>query len=313
MNMSTATSMGAPFTLKVEHLTRLWRSNAFTVPSDRMVFFALRGCLPVDENNHAFRTEHGVTLAELDYRHPRCTLGQFKDGKMALFPGSTVPNRDHVEESLHTNGVGTNQMMPGYFLDYEKGIHKAGTTTAHEAFRESAPRPIRRTGDDADYDAADRVEFVNPYDNLHAAWCGSTSDGKYGSAGCQVIVGYPKCATRSADSGPWSVFKKNAYALAQSSFPYVLLTGSNAYQVTRTPVGSLPAFLRYGSKGSLVSTLQKALHDKGYYKGPLDGDFGNMTNTAVLAFQTAIFGPKGDDGIVGPATASALKLSWPSF
>lgn len=312
--MSTATSMGAPFTLKVEHLTRLWRSNAFPVPSDRMVFFALRGCLPVAENSHElFRTEHAVTLAELDYRHPRCTFGQFKDGKMALFPGSTVPHRDCVEESRHTNGVGTNQMMTGYFLDYEKGIHRAGSSTAHEAFRESAPRPVRRTGDDTDYDAADRVEFVNPNDNLHAAWCASASDGTYSSAGCQVIVGYPKCSPRYVASSPWSVFQKNAYALVQSSFPYVLLTGSNAYQVTRTPVGSHPACLRYGSQGSLVRSLQQALHDKGYYRGPLDGDFGNLTNTAVLAFQTAVFGPTEDDGIVGPATAGALKLNWPSF
>jgi hypothetical protein len=60
--------------------------------------------------------------------------------------------------------------MTGYYSDYRRGKHKAGSETGHDAFRQVEGRPIRRTADDFDYDNDDRVEFSNPFDNLHAAW-----------------------------------------------------------------------------------------------------------------------------------------------
>jgi N-acetylmuramoyl-L-alanine amidase len=71
--------------------------------------------------------------------------------------------------------------------------------------------------------------------------------------------------------------------------------------------------LRFGSQGELVKKLQKALQSKSFYEGEIDGDFGERTLRAVLKFQTSSFGPNADDGIVGPQTASVLKLSWPSL
>jgi peptidoglycan hydrolase-like protein with peptidoglycan-binding domain len=51
------------------------------------------------------------------------------------------------------------------------------------------------------------------------------------------------------------------------------------------------ANLRYGSKGDLVRSLQRALMARGHDTGGADGDFGRLTNQAVLDFQTAVFGP----------------------
>lgn len=59
-----------------------------------------------------------------------------------------------------------------------------------------------------------------------------------------------------------------------------------------------------GSKGSEVERIQIRLKDLGYYKGPIDGDFGGGTERAVKAYQRS----KGliVDGKVGPKTWASL-------
>ena len=75
-----------------------------------------------------------------------------------------------------------------------------------------------------------------------------------------------------------------------------------------TPPGIDPrTYLRAGSKGPQVKTLQARLASLHYGVGKVDGDFGEKTLAAVKAFQRA----KGlvIDGVVGPKTAGALGLS----
>jgi hypothetical protein len=303
--------------LRQDHLPRLCQINGFPVPEDGLVFFGLRGCLPLEEDNEDFAAEHEIIPAEINYINPRCTLGQWlpKEGKIALFPGSTVPHIKHVKISRERNGLGANQLMTGYYKDYRKGIHRIGKSTAHEAFRQTEGHPIRRTADDFDFDNDDRVEFENPYDNIHAAWTMGVNHDYYASAGCQVITGYPACEKRGKepDEGPWKVFKKNAYDRKQQDrFPYLLLNARDAQKVALKANQKMSARLRFGSGGDLVAKLQEALKKSHYYEGEVDGDFGRRTIRAVLKFQTAIFGPEADDGIVGPITASALKIPWPN-
>ncbi len=54
--------------------------------------------------------------------------------------------------------------------------------------------------------------------------------------------------------------------------------------VTSKPTDA-PSSLKVGSSGSEVRQLQRRLKDLGYYKGSVDGDFGEGTETAVRAFQ----------------------------
>jgi hypothetical protein len=303
------------FVFKESHLRRLFELNFFPVPTDGMVFFGLRGCLSIDADNCEFDTEHNLEVASVDYTRPRCVLGQWKpkDKVIAIFPGSTVPHRTYIKKALLANGVGANQMVTGYFDDYRKGTHKPGKQTAHEAFRQTKARPIRRSGDDYDYENDDRVEFANPFDNFHAAWCKSVTSDIYHSAGCQVVVGTPKCslANHKKDVGAWAVFKKNAYDIsAQMSFPYALFTGVDAQKVALNDGKKLTVRLRYGSKDALVKKIQAALQEDDFYEGILDDDFGDRTLRAVMDYQTARFGPLQDDGIVGPTTASALGVKW---
>lgn len=62
--------------------------------------------------------------------------------------------------------------------------------------------------------------------------------------------------------------------------------------------------LRHGSKGSDVKKLQQALKDLGFYKGSVDGVYGNGTQEAVRVFQLK----KGltADGIAGSKTLTKL-------
>lgn len=71
-----------------------------------------------------------------------------------------------------------------------------------------------------------------------------------------------------------------------------------AYETTTYPL------LKYGSRGTAVVRLQKALVTTGYLNGAADGIYGYYTRGAVIRFQTA----KGIriDGIAGNQTQSLL-------
>lgn len=73
---------------------------------------------------------------------------------------------------------------------------------------------------------------------------------------------------------------------------------------TAAPALSGTPMLRRGSRGSLVSTLQGLLRDRGY-RIAVDGIFGLQTHRAVRAFQASMRLSR--DGIVGPRTAAALS------
>lgn len=301
------------FTLTEEQLWKLWEQNQFPVPKDECVFFGLRGCLPVTDGIPVFAREHMVETAEVNYLNPRCTLGQWLPDKgFALFPGSTVPHQTNVARAKTRGGEGTNQLITGFYKDYRKGVHKAGTPTGHHAFRQERFLPVQRTSDDLDYDPEDRVDWSQAGDNLHAAWSMSVQKG-YSSAGCQVVIGYPATPWGDAhrvECGPWKVFRENAYALSQQSFSYVLLNGWDALKAAQPGISLTPR-LRYGSVGALVELVQKHLKEGNFYEGKIDGDFGWRTLGAVFKFQKARFGPNDADGVVGPVTAEALRIQWP--
>lgn len=307
------------FTIQHQHLQKLCEVNSYPVPSDGMVFFGIRGCLPVDTSNHNFLAQQNLNLRTVDYKSPRCTLGQWLPAteKLAVFPGSTSPHQQFTT----TSATSANELMTGYYNDYRKGKHKAGKPTGHHAFKQTQGCPVRRDHNrDLNYDELDdTVEYNFPLDNLHAGWCISTSAISHASAGCQVVVGHPKCPRRgdAPESGPWKIFRENAYALPQDRFPYVLSEGQNIQEVVQKMEGGIkiPARVRFGSNGPLVTKVQEALKARGFYEGIIDTDFGNRTLRGVLAFQQSVFGEDQDNGVAGQRTAEALGLGseWPEF
>ena len=82
-------------------------------------------------------------------------------------------------------------------------------------------------------------------------------------------------------------------------------SGTARLTVTLAPAYTAPTrTLRYGMSGSDVKALQQRLAALKYYPGTVDGTFGAYTLEAVWAFQE-VQGLR-VDGVVGPATGSAL-------
>ena len=61
---------------------------------------------------------------------------------------------------------------------------------------------------------------------------------------------------------------------------------------------------RFGDEGAVVRALQVELQELGYYVGPLDGRYGDLTAQAVRGIQEE-FQLQGD-AIVGPVTRQML-------
>lgn len=79
-----------------------------------------------------------------------------------------------------------------------------------------------------------------------------------------------------------------------------------AVSVLVIPVANA-AVIKVGSSGTIVKTIQTRLKRWGYYTGSIDGIFGSKTKEAVKYFQRR--NGLTVDGIVGPATASAMGIS----
>ena len=311
------------FMLSSGLLHRMAERSCIEVPKGELVFFGIRGLLPLDLSGTAFAAEHRVRQADIDNLRLRCTLGQWRpaDGTLALFPGSTVPFRDAIATARASGGVGANMLMLGRYR-YQKGVHKAGKPSGHRAFRQAMFFPVWRTRDDLDYDLDDRLDlgassdsFV--FDNLHCAFQDNTDSVGYSSNGCQVVAGQPRSARRNnrPETGPWKRFIDNAYdgAAAQDAFGYLLFTGVEAVRLAEIGAAGVSKLLRFGSTGEWVGKVQAALKGQGFDFLGIDNDFGRDTLRALMSFQTREFGPGSADGVVGPNTAAALGLTLPKL
>jgi len=278
-------------------------------PESKYLICGIRGAILEDPNNTSFQAVKTLHLSDINYTNPRCTilLLNLLDGQLAAYPASTVPHRRSIKASVLKNGLGTNCLMTGFYSDYRKGVHKPQSNTGHPALRQTAPHPIRRSADDEDYDNDDRIEYANPFDNIHGGWFQSIDAEYFSSAGCQVIMGYPGCKRpgREKSVGPWASFQKNIYETTQDKFAYLLVSGREFLPLLATPPVKTQK-LKFGSKGAGVIDLQEKLAKKHFYEGKTDGDFGERTLKAVINFQQSVFGKEGADGVVGPMTLAEL-------
>lgn len=88
---------------------------------------------------------------------------------------------------------------------------------------------------------------------------------------------------------------------------WALTQGAEGELAVRTPPAMAELsyqVLQMGSGGERVRQLQKALKEKGFYTGTVDGQFGQQTFNAVVSFQVA-YGLSAD-GIAGRQTQNAL-------
>ena len=107
-------------------------------------------------------------------------------------------------------------------------------------------------------------------------------------------------------------FKRGSHWDPGTGFPierYLALVRKKLGQAPSTespPLKPAPPILRIGSEGWQVTRLQRLLRQRGLFPEPakIDGDFGEITEAAVKAFQE--FSDLEPDGVVGPLTWRAL-------
>lgn len=300
-------------------LARAAKRNGYAVPAKGLVFFGIRGLSPDHPFENTFAQSQPAHFSAYDFRHMRCTLGQWKaeTGEVALFPGSTVPSLINITSAKARGGIGTNLLIPGRF-EHERGIHKAGKPGGHRAFRQASFQPVWRTADNLDYDLQDRLDFGSSsgdfvWDNIHCAYSDNPEAG-YSSAGCQVICGLPQSPTRhmAPETGPWRAFIDSGYGTSQTRFVYLLFTAEELSSVDKVDDTVLKQVVRFGSSGALAKKVQQALVKQGDLQGTPDGVFGRLSLKALVDFQKRQFGSGATDGVCGEITAAALGVALPT-
>ena len=101
---------------------------------------------------------------------------------------------------------------------------------------------------------------------------------------------------------PWSVVLRYPY---DTGDPNNIQPDEPYYEPEHVNHDDYPEIIRYGDWGDEVLTIQKQLKALGYYKGELDGKFGEQTLAAVMKFQEK--NRLAMDGEVGPMTKAALN------
>jgi len=300
-----------------DNLRKLLRVNAYPYSETQYMVFGIRGAKPINADFDTFKTSHTIEMSDVNYLNPNCIIGVWNptQNKLALFPGSTVPHLKYIKRQKEGTGK-ANAMQSGFYNFYEKGFHNPSANHAHKALRLATNIVLRRSNNDLVYSNDDPIEVGNPHDNIHAAYCDDSS-GNYSSAGCQVIVGQPKCKGRGNldNTGYWKKFYAIIYneAVSQTHFNYSLFRYVDAEAAATMGEGLMDARLRFGSKGNIVLELQNKLKAKGYFHTTVDGEYGRNTLIAVMAFQKDTFGVNEADGVVGTKTASKLGLTLPKL
>lgn len=124
-------------------------------------------------------------------------------------------------------------------------------------------------------------------------------DGIYGPATAGSVQAFQRSAGITSDGIAGSnTFSKMSLKGKQASTE----KSSKASDSSR---GTSSSVLKAGASGSDVRDLQAKLKSKGFHTGALDGEFGPVTKSSVIAFQKAA--GIGVDGVAGPNTFKALS------
>ena len=117
-----------------------------------------------------------------------------------------------------------------------------------------------------------------------------------------LLILIKKSYSKQATSNPVGI-KTNKVCLLIAAFVGVFI-GISFFDNSAHALITSP--LSFGSRGTQVTELQQILYNRGYYYGPISGNFGNLTKAAVIKFQKAS-GITPATGLVGPKTRSKLN------
>ncbi len=185
----------------------------------------------------------------------------------------------------------------GYVMKkYVKAVETASSATEKAiANLGDAPAPMRKGDSGSDVKKLQRaLEIVGAYNG--------SIDGSFGDLTEEAVKAFQKDKRLTVDgvAGEGTIKALFGQDAAKPPEEEKGMAGIKSL----SDIGDTPATSEKGDSGSKVKKLQQALKLKGYYNGPADGDFGEATETAVMAFQRA----KGmsQDGVAGKTTIYIL-------
>ena len=149
-----------------------------------------------------------------------------------------------------------------------------------------------------------------------------SADGKFGVATEAAVIAFQKNNNLTADgkAGTATLSKLYSGTSKKSTGTQVKIPDSSDNNRSGRDTSDIASTgyvtLEDGSSGEQVRKLQKRLKDLGYYNGNVDGNFGESTMAAVMAFQ--LRNNLTVDGKAGPATqrvlyGSTANISYPSM
>ena len=79
-------------TIDLHHdlLSRLAERTCAEVPANEIVFFGIRGALPMDPGGTGFAAGHTLRITDFNHLNMRCTLGQWRPADKTIAPKSTA-------------------------------------------------------------------------------------------------------------------------------------------------------------------------------------------------------------------------------
>ncbi len=306
------------FVLNHRSLLRLSIANGYSprLAGTRRVVFGLRGCRIV---SGAGRHRSSVRLVEATPNHfdRRCVIGVWDRRRrtVAVFEGSTVPNRVQVElhwlwaqyqregRRVDNPGQWMTNLLPQGLYEYEVGTHLAGAMPRRRrqpgALRQVIAVPVLRAQNSASFTFDETWDYATKPvgDNIHASVYDDYFIG-FSSQGCQTVLGNYKPKGLRAN-GPWRQFRRalNLLAIDRNTqttgndcerYPYLLTTGREArLHASARPQAEAAGLrrVRYGSQGPHVLAVQRLLARRDLMTSEPSGLFDRDSVVGWIEFQ----------------------------
>ncbi len=161
---------------------------------------------------------------------------------------------------------------------YSSSAVKAPSAATNTPRKTATPTPRATQVPDTDYylEIGSSGSKVRTLQNrlIELGWLGGKANGEYGDATAYAVTAFQKRYSSLYNDG-----------VAGPSTLKIMY--ANGAAKANEPVASIGETLQFGSEGDEVKALQTRLKALGFLSGKADGDFGEATKAAVIAFQTA--------------------------